>query len=151
MDQDGLYQRQVIERARMPVHAGTLEGATCRGEGTNPMCGDRVRVGVWLDAESRIETVRHQTRGCAICQASADMMAERVAGSDARGAVAMGRDFTALLQTGQGGDGLAELTVFAPLRQHRSRIRCATLAWSALEAALNEAPVEIPVGESNDG
>ncbi|MFT8776803.1 MAG: Fe-S cluster assembly sulfur transfer protein SufU [Gluconacetobacter liquefaciens] len=147
MDQDGLYQQQVIERARTPVHAGPLEGAIGRGEGTNPMCGDRVRVGVWLDGEGRIGTVRHQTRGCAICLASADMMAELAVGQEQSGAVMMGRAFTALLQTGQDDGVRSELMVFAPLRQHRSRIRCATLAWSALEAALTETLAE----DSKDG
>lgn len=151
MDQDGLYQRQVIERARAPVYAGPLEGATGRGEGTNPMCGDRVRIGVWLDADGRIGTVRHETRGCAICLASADMMAGLVVGQDRIGAATMGRDFTALLQSGQDGDSCPELMVFAPLHRHRSRIRCATLAWSALEAALIEAPAGTPVGETRDG
>ncbi|GBQ29727.1 Fe-S cluster assembly sulfur transfer protein SufU [Gluconacetobacter sacchari] len=147
MDVEGLYQRQVIERARAPVHAGPLEGAARRGEGTNPMCGDRVRVGVWLDADGRIGMVRHETRGCAICLASADMMAGLAAGRDRSGAVAMGRKFTTLLQTGQDGDALPDLMVFAPLHRHRSRIRCATLAWSALEAALTDGPAD----ESRDG
>ncbi|MFT8644655.1 Fe-S cluster assembly sulfur transfer protein SufU [Gluconacetobacter sp.] len=147
MDRDGLYQRQVIERARAPVHAGPLDGATGRGEGTNPMCGDRVRIGIWFDGDGRIGTVRHQARGCAICLASADMMAELAVGQDQGGAVTMGRTFAALLQTGQDGGVRPELMVFAPLRQHRSRIRCATLAWSALEAALTGTPAE----DSKDG
>jgi nitrogen fixation protein NifU and related proteins len=144
MDQDALYQRQVIERARAPLHAGAPDGATSVGEGANPLCGDRVRVGVWLDADGRIGAVRHQTRGCAICLASADMMAGLAVGLDPAEALAMGQDFAAGLRAGQGDGIRPELAVFAPLHRHRSRIRCATLPWSALEAALGTTPAGTP-------
>ncbi|ACI53040.1 SUF system FeS assembly protein, NifU family [Gluconacetobacter diazotrophicus PA1 5] len=137
MDQDGLYQRQVIERARAPVHAGPLDGATHQGEGTNPMCGDRVRLGVTLDAAGRVVMVRHQTRGCAICVASADMMADLAPGRSVAELGVLSRAFTDMLRTG-GDAPNPELATFAGLHRHRSRIRCATLPWSALDDALNE-------------
>jgi nitrogen fixation protein NifU and related proteins len=151
MDQDGLYQRLVIERARAPVHAGPLDGATHVGEGTNPMCGDRVRVGLSLDAAGRVMTVRHQTKGCAICIASADVMAGLVPGQSVADVQALSRAFAETLRTGDGEAPGPDLAVFAPLHRHRSRIRCATLPWTALEDALAEAPARVAQAELKDG
>ncbi|GBQ36558.1 SUF system NifU family Fe-S cluster assembly protein [Gluconacetobacter azotocaptans] len=137
MEQDTLYQRQVIDRARAPAHAGSLDGATHTGEGTNPMCGDRVRVGLSLTKGGTVTAVRHETRGCAICIASADMMAGLAEGRSALELGALSRQFGEMLRTGEGAEQVGELGVFAPLHQHRSRIRCATLPWTALVEALD--------------
>ncbi len=138
-----LYRALVVERARHPVHAGAVEAADGAADGTNPLCGDTVHVTVRRRNDLRLADVRHHTRGCAICAASADLMAEHVVGMDREQVTALWRHFDGLLQAG--GDALApeenaalgSLNAFADLHQYRSRRKCATLPWSALLAALD--------------
>ena len=137
-----LYQDLVVERARRPLHAGDLDPADAAADGDNPLCGDRTHVSLRLDDRQRIARVVHHTRGCAICAASADLMAEMVPGLDAPAASALFGQFESLLQDGQ--DALDNdarvrlglLLAFADLHDYRSRRRCATLPWSALLSAL---------------
>ncbi|PYD47750.1 Fe-S cluster assembly sulfur transfer protein SufU [Novacetimonas pomaceti] len=138
MEQGDLYRRLVVERARDPLFAGQVADAQAQGEGTNPLCGDRVRLTASMTPAGHIDSIRHETRGCAICAASADLMAEHVAGYDAQQVAALSEVFERMLKTGEPEAGTGELVVFAPLHQHRSRIRCATLPWTALSAMLND-------------
>ncbi|MBL7235370.1 SUF system NifU family Fe-S cluster assembly protein [Novacetimonas hansenii] len=138
MTQEDLYRRLVVERARTPMFGGEVEDAQMRGEGTNPLCGDRVRLTASMTPGGRIAAVRHETRGCAICAASADLMAEHVTGHDPAWVAELGAVFEAMLKTGHPVEAAGDLAVFAPLHQYRSRIRCATLPWTALTAMLND-------------
>ncbi|KAB8124819.1 SUF system NifU family Fe-S cluster assembly protein [Komagataeibacter medellinensis] len=138
MAQDDLYRSVVLERAKSPRHAGDLPDAALHGQGSNPLCGDRVKLHAMVDAQGRIATLRHETRGCAICTASADLMAERVMGLGCMQVNRLQADLAAAVETGVAPAGLGELSVFAPLHQHRSRIRCAMLPWSALTEMLND-------------
>ncbi|ARW16469.1 Fe-S cluster assembly sulfur transfer protein SufU [Komagataeibacter europaeus] len=138
MAQDDLYRTVVLERARTPRYAGPLAGAQLHGEGSNPLCGDRVKLQAGVDAQGRVTALRHETRGCAICAASADLMAERVAGQDRARISQMHAELVTAVETGIAPEGLGELSVFAPLHRHRSRIRCAMLPWSALIGMLND-------------
>ncbi|GBQ63061.1 Fe-S cluster assembly sulfur transfer protein SufU [Komagataeibacter swingsii] len=138
MAQDDLYRTVVLERARAPRYSGPLAGAQMRGEGSNPLCGDRVRLQASVDAQGRVAALRHETRGCAICAASADLMAERVTGQDRARISQLHADLATAVETGMAPEGLDELSAFAPLHRHRSRIRCAMLPWSALVEMLND-------------
>ena len=136
-----LYRDLVVERARRPVHGGVLDPADGTGEGSNPLCGDRVRVGVRLGEGGDAVEIRHHTRGCAICAASADLMADIVRGRTSREAADLRAHFEDLLAFGE--DTLAPairaelgpLLAFADLHDYKSRRKCATLPWSALLAA----------------
>ena len=136
-----LYQELVVERARRPLHAGDVEPADGSGDGINPLCGDKVHVSLSLGAAGTASVVRHRTRGCAICAASADLMAESVQGRDAAEARVLFEGFEQLLQQGQAAlddatrERLGLLNAFADLHDYRSRRKCATLPWSALLAA----------------
>ncbi|GCE79573.1 SUF system NifU family Fe-S cluster assembly protein [Komagataeibacter oboediens] len=138
MAQDDLYRTVVLERARTPRYAGPLTGADRHGEGSNPLCGDRVKLQASVDAQGRIAAVRHETRGCAICAASADLMAERVTGQKPAHVSQLHAELVTTVETGIAPEGLGDLSVFAPLHRHRSRIRCAMLPWSALIEMLND-------------
>ncbi|ATU72066.1 Fe-S cluster assembly sulfur transfer protein SufU [Komagataeibacter rhaeticus] len=138
MAQDDLYRSVVLERAKSPRHAGDLPDAPLHGQGSNPLCGDRVKLHAMVDTQGRIATLRHETRGCAICAASADLMAERVTGQGRAQVSRLQAELVAAVETGIAPEGLGELAVFAPLHQHRSRIRCAMLPWSALTEMLND-------------
>lgn len=144
-DSDALYDRVIVERARAPQYAGKLQAPSVQGEGKNPMCGDKTRVDIALDA-THIQSVRHTTRGCAICAAAADLMAQQVSGLDVAQAVSLSGRFSAMLvgegsSTATADTSLGPLEVFQPLRSHKARIRCAELPWIALKEALSHADV----------
>lgn len=147
-DSGALYDRLIVDRARTPLYAGRLEQADCQGEGKNPLCGDKTRVELRM-ADTHIGEVRHQTRGCAICLAAADLMAERVAGQTVLQARELSQRFSAMLvgepasalDTNTDKTALGPLEAFAPLRAHRARIRCAELPWVALKEALSHVDV----------
>lgn len=141
-DSDALYDRVIVERARAPQYAGKLEAPSVQGEGKNPMCGDKTRVDIALDA-THIQSVRHTTRGCAICAAAADLMAQQVSGLDVAQAVSLSGRFSAMLvgEASPAATSLGPLEVFQPLRSHKARIRCAELPWIALKEALSHADV----------
>lgn len=136
-----IYQQLVVERARRPLHAGTVEPADGAADGTNPLCGDTVHVTLRRDPLGRTVTVRHRTRGCAICAASADLMADAVQGATRDEAEATFGRFQRLLQEGEAAldpdmrGRLGLLNAFGELHGYRSRRKCAILPWSALLAA----------------
>ncbi|WP_034959205.1 Fe-S cluster assembly sulfur transfer protein SufU [Komagataeibacter kakiaceti] len=138
MAQDDLYRTVVLQRAKVPHYAGPLAEANMQGQGTNPLCGDRVHLHAVVDAQGRIDRIRHETRGCAICAASADLMAEGVTGQEPARIRQIHADLATAVETGRAPEGLGELSAFAPLHRHRSRIRCAMLPWTALIEMLND-------------
>ncbi len=141
LDREALYQELILQRARHPLHAGLLEPADAAADGDNPFCGDAVHVTMRRDADGSTGEVRHQTRGCAICAASADLMAESVRGLDAAAIRSLFGRFDAMLRHGSTAPsmdaGLGLLDAFENLHEYRSRIRCATLPWDALLGALD--------------
>ena len=142
-EQDALYDRLIVERARTPRYAGRLESPDVQGDGRNPLCGDKTHLDIVLDGH-HIQKIRHQTRGCAICAAAADLMAEQVRGSTVAQALDTSGRFMAMLVGSSPQAVAAEqyaplgaLEVFAPLRSHKARIRCAELPWIALKEAFS--------------
>ncbi|MBE7212498.1 MAG: iron-sulfur cluster assembly scaffold protein [Gluconacetobacter diazotrophicus] len=130
-----LYRDVVLERARRPLRDGVLDPADGVAEGSNPLCGDRTRVTLRCDAAGRLAEIRHDTRGCAICAASADLMAERAAGLDRTGLAALFGRFERMVSGGTADDELGSLAAFAELHAYASRRKCAMLPFTALLAA----------------
>ena len=145
-----LYDLQIVERARNPRYAGDLPEANLSGEGRNPLCGDRTRLDIALQGH-HISQIRHRTRGCALCTAAADMLAERLSGCSVEEAQAVGVRFSAALVTQDAieqvespPEGTPSLGVMQPLtavRFHKARIRCVELPWVALKEALTHVRV----------
>ncbi|MGC8469434.1 MAG: Fe-S cluster assembly sulfur transfer protein SufU [Acetobacteraceae bacterium] len=136
-----LYQDVILDRARHPRHGRRLAAFDATAEADNPMCGDRVRVWIARDAEGRLGEVGFEGRGCAISLASADLMAEAVIGKDAPAAREAAARFESLARSGTpAGDdpAFAALGVFAGVAEFPSRVKCATLPWGALVAALGD-------------
>ena len=141
-----LYQDTIMRRGRAPTHAGRVEAADGVARGDNPMCGDRVEVTLRRDAQGRVEAVAFEGRGCAISLASADLMCESVRGLDAAGVARLDAGLRRMVspagaQAAEAGCGCASLDKLRPLsgvREYPSRVRCATLPWDALHAALQE-------------
>ncbi len=134
-----LYERTILERSRKPRHASRLACFDAHAKGDNPMCGDRVEVWVRRDGD-RIAEIGFEARGCAISIAAADLMAEAALGLDAAGAKSLGERVANLARSGAGeGADLAPLRPLAGVHAFPSRVKCATLAWHALAAALDGA------------
>jgi nitrogen fixation protein NifU and related proteins len=139
-----LYQEVILDHGRKPRHGHRLQAWDVTAKGDNPMCGDRVEVWVKLAANGAIEQTGFEARGCAISVASADLMAETVEGRSPADTRALFEAFREMVRTGhcpEHDSGLdAALDRLAPLsgvHEYPSRVKCATLPWHALTAALN--------------
>lgn len=137
-DLRNLYQDVVFDHNRHPRNFGKLSGANRRAEGFNPLCGDKMTVYLHLE-DGRIQDVRFEGVGCAISMASASLMTESLKGKSEAEADALFQEFHELL-TGQGDaarlPSLGKLEVLGGVREYPSRVKCATLAWHAVHAAL---------------
>jgi len=134
-----LYSKTLRELARDPAHKGRPESFDATARGDNPMCGDRVDIYVALDGD-RIREARHVARGCEICQASASLLAGLVPGKTRAEAHALGRRAGEIAKSGvrdEGSDELRRLSIFSVVHKFPSRVKCVTLAWNALDAALS--------------
>jgi nitrogen fixation NifU-like protein len=134
-----LYQEVVLDHGKRPRNYGPLEGATHRAEGLNPLCGDRLTVWARLE-DGKVREVRFEGAGCAISKASASVMTGVVKGKTAEEIDAIFARFHRLVTEGPGpGDeeGLGKLAVFGGVHEYPTRVKCASLAWHALRAALS--------------
>jgi len=132
-----LYQSIILDHNKRPRHYGALADATHRGKGYNPLCGDEIEVFLRV-AGDRVEAVSFEAASCAICKASASLMAEAVAGAALEDAEAARRRAEALLtEKGDAGlDAAGELAALAGVRKFPARVKCATLPWHTYQAAL---------------
>jgi nitrogen fixation NifU-like protein len=136
-DVHDLYQDVILDRSRNPRHMNRLERFDARAAGDNPMCGDQVEVRLCFGADGRVEDAAFEARGCAISLASADLMAETIRGLKEADIRALADEFRKLAKTGVGRADLGELRVLAGVAEYPSRVKCATLPWTALVAALD--------------
>jgi nitrogen fixation NifU-like protein len=134
-----LYQQVILDHYKKPRNYLKLEGATQTAEGYNPLCGDQITVYLQVDGEV-IRNITFQGAGCAISQASASMMTASLKGKTRAEAEALFKGFHQLVTEEKGGDsdpaGLGKLGVFAGVREFPIRVKCATLPWHTLRAAL---------------
>jgi nitrogen fixation protein NifU and related proteins len=130
-----LYQQVILDHNRKPRNFRTLANPSRAAEGYNPLCGDRLTVELTLEGEV-IRDIGFQGSGCAISKASASMMTVDLKGKTVTEAEeAFGR-FRAMLTENGPDTELGKLGVFAGVREFPSRIKCATLAWHTVHAAL---------------
>ncbi len=133
-----LYQQVILDHNRKPRNFRALCDANRTAEGFNPLCGDQLRLYLKVD-DDVIKDAAFQGSGCAISKASASMLTSKVIGLPVAEAETLFRRFHAML-TGEGnGHDLGKLAVFAGVREFPSRVKCATLAWHTLQAALSGA------------
>ena len=145
---DSLYQDAIKQLAQAAHGHGTLTNATGEAKLDNPLCGDRVRMQVALDA-GRIAAIAHETRGCLLCRASSSLLGARAAGMDAAAVEAVTAEVDALLK-GNAAVPAAwpELAMFVPARAHASRHRCVLLPFRALSDALRQAGARVGAGDT---
>ena len=132
-----LYQEVLLDHYRSPRNHGRLATATGRAEGHNPLCGDRIAVKVELNGD-RLQRVAFEGSGCAISTASASLMTEAVAGHTA-GEISQLFDQFRKAVTGDPAadlEPLGKLAVLCGVKDFPMRVKCATLAWHTLVAAM---------------
>lgn len=132
-----LYQEIILEHSKTPRNFRTMEAANRHAEGYNPLCGDHYTV--FLDmADDSIRDISFQGSGCAISKASASMMSQALKGKTKEQAEELFNQFHRILTGDESGDAgeLGKLEVFAGVAKFPTRIKCATLAWHTLQAAL---------------
>ncbi len=138
-DLSDLYQQIIVEHNRSPRNFKKLAHPTRGAEGANPLCGDQIRLEVELDGD-RITDIGFQGSGCAISQASASLLTGAVHGKTADEAQALFRAVHAMLTSAPGAPvdtaGLGKLAALAGVRQFPVRVKCASLPWHTLRAAL---------------
>lgn len=136
-----LYQTTILDHNKAPRNFGVLEGANREAKGDNPVCGDKIVVTAEVDDEDRVTDVRFDGKGCAISTASASLMTEFVKGRK-RSEIEETFDRFHELVTGNPSEHvdapeLGKLAVFSGVREYPVRVKCATLCWHTLRAALD--------------
>jgi len=138
-DTRDLYQQVILDHNRRPRNCYVMDCANRSADGHNPLCGDTVKVYLRIDA-GVIQEISFQGSGCAICTASCSLMTEALQGKTVKEATALFEGFHDML-TGvarEQGLGLGKLRVFEGVREYPVRVKCATLAWHTLKAALED-------------
>ena len=140
-----LYQEVILDHSRNPRNFGPAEEADLTAQGNNPLCGDRVTIFLKID-DDMISSAQFDARGCAISLASASMMTEMIKGKTLGEAKSLVDQFHRLItcevDANTEGD-LAELQSLSGVRAFPTRIKCATLAWQAMTAALDQIEDEV--------
>ena len=132
-----LYQEVIVDHSKRPRNFRSLSGASGHADGFNPLCGDKVSIFVKME-DDRVADISFQGSGCAISTASASLLTESMKGKTRAEAEALFQRFHELL-TGDGkkpAPELGKLAVFSGVAQYPVRVKCATLAWHTLQAAL---------------
>jgi nitrogen fixation NifU-like protein len=138
-----LYQQVILDHSRNPRNHGEIPPPCLHAHGDNPSCGDEIDVWLRLSADGQnIEDLKFTGQGCAISQASASMMTQKIKGKSKTQAAAMREDFRRVVM-GDGApadeDALGELILLEGVQKFPQRVKCAMLAWRAVEQALDSA------------
>ncbi len=130
-----LYQETIFDHYRRPRNYGRLNGANRTAEGYNPLCGDKVTLYLQVD-EGVIRDARFEGSGCAIATASASLMTESIKGKREDEALRLLESIHGMVTTGAMSGDLGKLEVLAGVHEFPLRVKCATLAWHTMKAAL---------------
>ena len=139
-DLQDLYQSIILDHNRRPKNYGALDGATCSAEGRNPLCGDEVKVELRI-AGDEIEDVRFTASGCAVSRASASIMTQAVKGKSRAEVDLLFAKFHQLVTGKHRPDekesrSLGEMAAFSGVSKFPIRVKCASMPWHTLQAAL---------------
>ena len=135
-----LYQQVILDHNKKPRNFRKLEPATNFAEGFNPLCGDHLNVYLYVEGDE-LKEISFEGSGCAISKASASMMTQAVKGKDKEHAEQLFNEFHAMV-TGELNEEteenqLGNLKIFAGVKDFPVRVKCATLPWHTMRAALN--------------
>lgn len=138
-DLQDLYQEVIFDHNRNPRHFGKVEDANRCAKGFNPLCGDKMTLYLKVDDAGVISDVSFEGSGCAISVASASMMTDVLVGKSVEEAGALFDKFHGMMMDDKDSDEqLGKLQALSGVKGFPSRIKCATLAWHALQAALKD-------------
>lgn len=136
-----LYQQVILDHNKKPRNFRKLEGANHSAEGYNPLCGDQLKVYLQLEDET-VRDISFEGSGCAISKAAASMMTQAVKGKTKRDAEELFNEFHQMVKGELDEESipnqLGNLKIFAGVREFPVRVKCATLAWHTMHAALNQ-------------
>ena len=139
-----LYQQVILDHNKKPRNFHKLEAASHKAEGFNPLCGDQLTVYTQLD-KGNINDVSFEGSGCAISKAAASMMTVAAKGKTKQEVETLFDEFhrmvTGALDEENEPNHLGHLKIFAGVREFPVRVKCATLPWHTLRAALNDEPI----------
>jgi nitrogen fixation NifU-like protein len=142
-----LYRQVILDHYRNPRRSGSIEAPDAHAEGNNPLCGDEVTIELQL-TDGTVADAAIRGRGCSISQASASMLADAIVGRTVADVHDLTHRVKAMLDIEEGDPGvdperpgaaLGDLEALAGVKQFPVRIKCADLAWTTLEEALNDA------------
>lgn len=131
-----LYQEVIVDHGRRPRNFGKSETATHINEGYNPLCGDKLKLYIALQQDKVVEA-KFEGCGCAISMASASLMTEALPGKTVEEAKVLFNQFHELVTLGKEDARLGKLSAFSGVGEYPARVKCATLAWHTLNAALH--------------
>lgn len=139
-DLQALYQEVIIDHSRRPRNFCECAHATHHAEGYNPLCGDKLKLELRIQNQV-IEDVCFKGEGCAISTASASLMTEALKGKSVTAAKHLFQQFHHLLTEDDNVEDIGKLIILAGVREFPMRVKCATLPWHTLQAALDNAPI----------
>jgi nitrogen fixation NifU-like protein len=144
MELNELYRDVILDHNRRPRNFGPLDPADASADGVNPLCGDRLTLRVKFAAD-KIEEIRFEGQGCAISTASASLMTEAVKGRTRTEALGLfDRVHRLLTDDDAQPDGLGKLASLSGVRAYPARVKCASLCWHTLAAALKSPAAYVP-------
>ena len=144
-----LYQEVILDHNRRPRNFRAIDAPTATQEGYNPLCGDRLTLFVTLEGDV-IKDVAFQGSGCAISKASASLMTEALKGKTVAEAGELYNKFQAMITSDHAGPtaDLGKLSVLAGVREFPARIKCASLAWHTMKAAVAHPSTALRAGDT---
>ena len=137
-----LYQETILDHYRKPRNLGRLEDANRTAKGYNPLCGDSVTLYLRVE-DGVIRDARFEGSGCAIATASASLMTESIKGKRKDEALHLLEEIHGMMTSGAAAGDVGKLEVLAGVHEFPQRVKCATLAWHTMKAALEN--VDEPV------
>lgn len=148
-----LYQEVILDHNKRPRNFGKMDSADRTAEGHNPLCGDNVTVYLAMN-DGVIQDIRFEGSGCAISKASASMMTDAVKGKSQADAEKLFNEFHEMVTSQEASEDLesmGKLAVFAGVRDYPARVKCASLAWHTLNAALANSGDPVSTEQGDEG
>jgi nitrogen fixation NifU-like protein len=147
-----LYQEVILDHSRRPRNFGDLADAAVRVHGENPACGDEIHLGVKFGTDGGLQDIKFTGHGCAISQASASLMTAKLKGKSRAEATGMLRAFHDLVtdETAEAPKMLGDLRLLQGVRKFPQRVKCAMLAWRAVEQALQQSAGESTISTETE-
>ena len=134
-----LYREVILDHSRRPRNYGAMDAANRKSDGFNPLCGDRLRLYLQVE-DGAVRQASFIGDGCAISTASASLLTEAMRGRPEDEALQLVEEFRSMVsgESEPDEEALGKLTVFAGVRDYPMRVKCATLAWHTLRAAIEQ-------------